>query len=183
MPCQGSAFEIRLLPIPDRGKLTPAFSARPMAIIIDPSIAKSQAPREPSPPPSQPPPSYTESAATQPLVVQPGPSSVPHVHEYGPTPIGQQHAILPYYDPRSVHSVEAAKRRAKERFVGAVLWVVLIFALFSVCVWMDVMIQLGWWVPYCPFAADQALPSLSRPYTSQCLLSYVISYTATYVRR
>ncbi|KAF9651247.1 hypothetical protein BDM02DRAFT_3091694 [Thelephora ganbajun] len=115
-----------------------------MAIIIDPSIAKDQGPRQPSPPPSQPPPSYSESAATQPLIVQPGISVIPNAHAgYGPTPIGQQEeAILPYYDPRSMHSVHAAKRRAKKRFVGAVLWVLLIFALLSVLIWMDVRIRL-----------------------------------------
>ena len=116
----------------------PRTPAWPMAIIIDPSITKGQGARQPSPPPLQPPPSYTESATTQPLVVQPGTSSVPHAHEYGPTPIAQQQqATLPYYDPRSVHSVQAAKRRAKERFVGAVLWVLLIFVLFSMVIWVD----------------------------------------------
>jgi len=116
----------------------PRTPAWPMAIIIDPSIAKGQSARQPSPPPPQPPPSYTESATTQPLVVQPGTSGVPHAHDYGPTPIGQQQqAALPYYDPRSVHSMQAAKRRAKERFVGAVLWVLLIFALVSVVIWVD----------------------------------------------
>jgi len=123
-------------------------SARPMAIVIDPSIAKDQGHRQPSPPPPQPPPSYAESALTHPLVVQPGISSVPHAHGYGPTPIGQQQSTLPYYDPRSVHSVQAAKRRAKERFVGAVLWVLAISALLSVLVWMNVRIQLGWLVSH-----------------------------------
>lgn len=123
-----------------------------MAIVIDPSITKGQGSRQSSPPPSHPPPSYNESTATQPLVVHPGTSGIPHPNAgYGPTPIGQQHqATLPYYDPRSVHSVQAAKRRAKERFAGAVLWVVIIFALLSVLVWMDVRIHLlGWSVSYC----------------------------------
>jgi len=123
-----------------------------MAIVIDPSITKGQGSRQPSPPPSHPPPSYNESTATQPLVVHPGSSGIPHPNAgYGPTPIGQQQqAALPYYDPRSVHSVQAAKRRAKERFAGAVLWVVIIFALLSVLVWMDVRIHLlGWSVSYC----------------------------------
>ena len=130
--------EVRLLPIRDRGKLSP-HSFRPMAIIIDSSISKGQGGtgRQPSPPPPQPPPPYAESATTQPPVVQSGISGVPH----GPTPIDQtliQQATLPYYDPRSVHSVQAAKRRAKERFVGAALWVLLIFALVSLVIWVDV---------------------------------------------
>ena len=119
-----------------------------MTIIVDPP--KGQSPSQPSLPQPQSPPSYAESAITHPLVVQPGTSGVLHAHGYGPTPIGQQQqATLPYYDPRSMHSVRAAKRRAKERFIGAVLWVLLIFALLSVFVWMGVRIQLGWSVSYC----------------------------------
>jgi len=137
-----------------------------MTIIIDPSIVKGQGSRQPSPPPSQPPPSYTESAATQPLVVQPGTSSISRAQGYGPTPIGrQQQAALPYYDPQSVYSVQGAKRRARERFVGAVLWVLLIFALLSVLAWMDVMIQLGWSVSCCALLRTEPyrpLPSSRR---------------------
>ena len=132
-----------------------------MTIIIDPSLAKDQGPNQPSPPQLQPPPSYAESTITQPLVVQPGTSGDPHAHVYGPTPIGQQQqAALPYYDPRSLHSVQAAKRRAKERFIGAALYVLLIFALLSVLVWMDVRIQLGWSVSYCALlrAGPHGLP-------------------------
>jgi len=136
-----------------------------MAIVIDPSITKGQGPGRSSPPPSHPPPSYNESTATQPLVVHPGTSGVPHTSAgYGPTPIGQQQqAVLPYYDPRSAHSAQAAKRRAKERFAGAVLWVVIIFALLSVLVWMNVRIQLGWSVSYCALLRAEPhhpLPSL-----------------------
>lgn len=121
-----------------------------MTIIVDSFLAKGQGPRQPSPPPSQPPPPYVESASTQPLAVQPGTSGVelvPNTHSgYGPTPISQQQrAALPYYDPRSVHSLQAAKRRAKERFIGAVLWVILILALLPVLVWMDMVIRSGWW--------------------------------------
>jgi len=76
--------------------------------------------------------------------MHPGIPAVPHAHAgYGPTPIGQQQAALPYYDPGSVHSVQAAKKRAKERFFGALLWVAVIYALLSVLVWMNVRIQLG----------------------------------------
>jgi hypothetical protein len=138
-----------------------------MTIVVDPSIAKGQGSRQPSPPPSQPPPSYAESAATQPFVVQPGTSSsIPNAHAgYGPTPINQQEqTLLPYYDPRSVHSVQAAGRRARERFVGAVLWVILISALLSVLVWMDVVIQFGWSVSYC--ALLRAEPHQPLPFHS-----------------
>jgi len=149
-----------------------------MAIIIDPSIAKGQGVRQPSPLPPQPPPSYAESATTQPLVVQSG----THVHGYGPTPIGQQQATLPYYDPRSVHSAQAAKKRAKERFAGAVLWVLLIFALLSVLVWMDVRIQLGWSVSCCALLRTKPhRPSLS-PQTVLTSIVLVIGYIgSTYI--
>jgi len=155
----------------------PRTSAKPMAIIID----KGQGLRPPSPPPSHPPPSYNESTATQPLVVHPGASGVPSARVgYGPTPIGQQQqAVLPYYDPRSPHSVQAAKRRARERFFGAVLWVVVIYALLSVLVWMDVKIQLGWSV-FC-YALLRAEPHRSLSFhqiqhASPNLLSCTISY-------
>ena len=155
----------------------PRTSARPMAIIIDPSIAKGQGLRQPSPPPQQPPPSYAESAATQPPVAQPGTPNVPHAHGYGPTPIGQRQQItLPYYDPRSVHSIQAAKRRAKKRFVGAALWVLLIFALLSVLIWMDVRIQLGWSVSYCALlrTGPHCPPDSTNPSGP---IGWVISYT------
>ena len=136
-----------------------------MTIVVDPSTTKGQGARQPSPPPSQPPPSYTESAATQPLVVQPGTSSVivPALDGhagYGPTPISQQQleAALPYYDPRSVHSIQAAQRRARERFVGAVLWVLLILALLPVLVWMDMRIRSGWSASYCALQLLQVEP-------------------------
>lgn len=143
----------------------PRTSARPMTIIIGSSIAKGQGPRQPSPPPSQPPPPYTESTTTQPLVEHPETSGVPHAHAgYGPTPIGQQQqAALPYYDPRSAHSVQAAKRRAKERFVGAVLWVILILALLSVLAWMDARIQMGWSVSCCVLLRTEPHRSLPFP--------------------
>lgn len=133
-----------------KGSLARA-SPRAMTIVADPTTSKSQNPRLPSPPLSQPPPSYAESAATQAIVAQPGSSSVvPTTHGgYGPTPISQQQqAILPYYDPRSVYSVQVARRRARERFIGAVAWTVLILALLPVLVWVDIRIQLGWSASY-----------------------------------
>lgn len=125
------------------------YSTPNMTIVVDPSVTKGQGPRHPSPPPSQPPPSYAESATTQPSAVQPVTSSVllaPNAHAgYGPTPISQQQqASLPYYDPRSVYSLQAAKRRARERFFGAVAWVMLILALLPVLAWMDMRIRSGW---------------------------------------
>ena len=144
-----------------------------MAIIIDPSLAKGQGARQPSPPPPQPPPSYTESATTQPLVVQPGISGVPHAHGYGPTPIAQQQqATLPYYDPRSVHSVQAAKRRAKERFIGAVLWVLLIFALLSLVIWTELgpWVRWGWSVSCCALLRTEP----HRPPFSTEFLTFIV---------
>lgn len=65
-------------------------------------------------------------------------SEPPHAHAHaiqGPTPINSYYpvgaagsgahptvAFLPYYDPRSPHSIDAARRRAWNRFVGAMLW-------------------------------------------------------------
>ena len=146
-----------------------------MAIIIDPSVAKVQSRRQPSPR-SQPPPSYDESATTRPVVVHPGIPTAPHAHAgYGPTPIGQQQVALPYYDPRSVHSVQAAKKRAKGRFFGALLWVAVIYALLSVLIWMNVRIHLGWSdshsLRHCgPNLADSVPP----PTDSQPLLSCTV---------
>lgn len=159
------------------GSLTPQSCVKPMTIIIDPPIAKGQGPSQPSPSQQPPPPSYAESTSTQPFVVRPGTPSAPHAHGYGPTPIGQQQqATLPYYDPRSVHSVQAAKRRAKERFVGAILWVILIFALLSVLAWMDARIVLGWSVSHCALLraglTDSSFPPRLRIHLDRCRLGY-----------
>lgn len=142
-----------------------------MMVVVDSSITKGQGLRQPSPLPSQPPPSYADSAATQPLV-QPGTSSVvlvPNVHTgYGPTPISQQQqVVLPYYDPQSVHSLQVANRRAKERFIGAVLWVILILALLPVLVWMDMRIRSGWSASYC--ALLRVEPYQPPPFPSRFL--------------
>ncbi|KAH9939248.1 uncharacterized protein BXZ73DRAFT_99451 [Epithele typhae] len=50
---------------------------------------------------------------------------------WGPTPIAQQAALLPYYDPRSPHAVAAAATRARWRFVSAALWAVLILSVIK----------------------------------------------------
>lgn len=164
---------------------SPHTSARPMTIIIDPpvSTAKGQGPRPPSPPPSHPPPSYNESTSTQPLVVHPGVSGVPPARAgYGPTPIGQQQqAALPYYDPRSPHSVQAAKRRARGRFIGAALWVVVIYALLSVLVWMDVRIQLGWSVSSVLLLRTEPHRTLPFPRPCMPLQAYYLLHRATYI--
>lgn len=149
--------EVRLLPNEDHRKPIPA---RSMAIIVDPSIAKGQNPGQSLPPPSQPPPSYAESADTQPLVVY----TSAHAAVYGPTPISQQQqTVLPYYDPQSAYSVRAAERRARERFVGAVLWVVLIFALIPVLVWVDTRIRSGWSVSNCALLRAEPHQPLQTP--------------------
>lgn len=62
-------------------------------------------------------------------------------HTSGPTPITTYYPVgapgnratptvvfLPYYDPRSPHSMEAARRRARRRFIGALLWAFTIYA-------------------------------------------------------
>ncbi|KAG9317342.1 hypothetical protein JVU11DRAFT_1541 [Chiua virens] len=46
---------------------------------------------------------------------------------FGPTPFTQSQPtldLLPYYDPRSAHSIEAATLRARRRFIGAAVWAV-----------------------------------------------------------
>ena len=186
---------IRLLPNQhqvDRTEATrpPSTYSTSMTIVIDSSITKGQGSRQSSPPPSQPPPSYAESAATQPLLVQPGTSSVVFVPNaqagYGPTPISQQQqAALPYYDPRSVHSIQAAERRAKERFVGAVLWVILILSLLPVLFWMDMRIGSGWSASYCAMLwiephQPPRFPSRFRRLLNACYLGLLVVSRSTY---
>lgn len=70
-------------------------------------------------------------------------STVPaSAHASGPTPINLYYPVgalghgaaptvtfLPYYDPRSPYSMEAARRRAWNRFIGALLWA---FAVYTI---------------------------------------------------
>ncbi|KAG8218519.1 hypothetical protein J3R82DRAFT_4157 [Butyriboletus roseoflavus] len=53
---------------------------------------------------------------------------------FGPTPLMQSQptlGLLPYYDPHSTYSIEAATLRARWRFIGAAFWVIgLIACLF-----------------------------------------------------
>jgi hypothetical protein len=73
-----------------------------------------------------PPPTYSESA--EPQYYFPQPSSLPSTTPaFGPTPLAlpqQQAVLLPYYDARSPHSIAMAVRRARWRFVGAVMWAI-----------------------------------------------------------
>ncbi|KAH7887513.1 hypothetical protein F5I97DRAFT_1860956 [Phlebopus sp. FC_14] len=57
-----------------------------------------------------------------------GPQFVSPPH-FGPTPLMQSQGLglLPYYDPRSPYSVEAATTRARWRFIGAALWAIGLF--------------------------------------------------------
>ncbi|KIJ69933.1 hypothetical protein HYDPIDRAFT_104595 [Hydnomerulius pinastri MD-312] len=63
-----------------------------------------------------------------------GPQFAPPPH-FGPTPLMQSQptlGLLPYYDPRSPYSVEAAASRARWRFIGAALWAVGLIVLLLV---------------------------------------------------
>jgi len=103
-----------------------------------------------------PPPAYTELASETPssstALLAPstfiGPqqhtlSQEQHAHHYGPTPIGAYYpnsvqqpvdgstveitvGLLPYYDPRSSHAIEEARRRGMKRFFGALLCAIVI---------------------------------------------------------
>lgn len=102
-----------------------------------------------SPKPSSPPPAYTEIDPAQ----LPSSSATPHsptafsTHTgYGPTAItAQQQTILPYYDPRSPYALEEATSRARWRFIGALFWAVLILALTSFLLGVEVDIQREPW--------------------------------------
>ncbi|TFK55365.1 hypothetical protein OE88DRAFT_1651634 [Heliocybe sulcata] len=80
--------------------------------------------------PTSPPPPYTPelptTSSSAPSQPQPQPHSQPPAHShpaFGPTPLAQQQGtLLPYYDPRSMHSVQQAGVRARKRFIGAILW-------------------------------------------------------------
>ncbi|OCH94493.1 hypothetical protein OBBRIDRAFT_831735 [Obba rivulosa] len=110
--------------------------------------------------PSSPPPAYTEFAephshpapshsrahlpaapeSTPPSASGPAPlpSVFPTHVPYGPTPIAQQAALLPYYDPRSPHAIAESESRARWRFIGAFMWAVIILALVGVATGYEV---------------------------------------------
>ncbi|KAH9948742.1 hypothetical protein B0H21DRAFT_820677 [Amylocystis lapponica] len=91
--------------------------------------------------PSSPPPAYTElplehpqpssqlAHNDSPLISGPSAAAAPIHSGYGPTPIAQQVQLLPYYDPRSSYALAEAEARTRWRFVGAVLWALLIILL------------------------------------------------------
>lgn len=57
---------------------------------------------------------------------QSGGQYAPHPR-FGPTPLVQSEptlGVLPYYDPQSPHSMEAALSRARWRFFGAAAWAI-----------------------------------------------------------
>ncbi|KAF8309331.1 hypothetical protein DL93DRAFT_2085749 [Clavulina sp. PMI_390] len=72
---------------------------------------------------------------------QPPPSGALSHPASGPTPINSYYpigvtrngaaagnvAFVPYYDPRSTYSLEVARQRAWSRFVGALLWALVVY--------------------------------------------------------
>ncbi|KAI0080630.1 hypothetical protein K474DRAFT_1657430 [Panus rudis PR-1116 ss-1] len=95
--------------------------------------------------PSSPPPAYTEYPDTPQLAAEVASSSItrlPHP-AYGPTPIPQQQThLLPYYDPRSSYSLSEAATRARWRFLGAVVWAIIILAIAGVFMGVELRLQL-----------------------------------------
>ncbi|KAG6336494.1 hypothetical protein ID866_2608 [Astraeus odoratus] len=97
------------------------------------------APSQPSANPDEPPPAYSvrvpqpgsPSSPHSPQASIPGhypyrTSFAPHPH-FGPTPLMQSQptlGVVPYYDPHSPHSLQAAVSRARRRFVSAMAWAV-----------------------------------------------------------
>ncbi|CAL1700104.1 unnamed protein product [Somion occarium] len=97
-------------------------------------MSSSQQPLIPPSKPSSPPPAYSEFA--EPISPPPGSTHQP----YGPTPaplLQRQTHVLPYYDPRSDHSLVEAVSRARWRFVGAVAWAVVIMALAGMAMGLE----------------------------------------------
>ena len=81
---------------------------------------------------------------TQVAFTSPQPFS-PH-SGYGPTNIIQQQThLLPYYDPRSPYAVAEASSRARWRFVGAFCWAILILAVASAVLGVEIDIQNNPW--------------------------------------
>ncbi|KAI0686494.1 hypothetical protein BC835DRAFT_1235351, partial [Cytidiella melzeri] len=104
--------------------------------------------------PPSPPPAYAEldhpgqsTSSSQPHITSQPPA---HRHPdgyYGPTPLMAQPQthILPYYDPRSQHSVAESTTRARWRFIGALLWALLILSVVSTVCGMEADIQRRPW--------------------------------------
>ncbi|KIY71119.1 hypothetical protein CYLTODRAFT_487489 [Cylindrobasidium torrendii FP15055 ss-10] len=71
--------------------------------------------------------SHLPSIFTPPAVMHaPQPPSTIH---FGPTPATRLQLPYAYYDPHSDYSVSMADQRARSRFIGAVLYALLILAL------------------------------------------------------
>jgi len=110
--------------------------------------------------PDSPPPAYTEFAESAPqpqsstmntsdggsVTNMPSTAPFPTHAGYGPTPIAQQTALLPYYDPRSPHALAEAGARARWRFFGAVLWALVILTLVSFVTGYEVHFRHGAWL-------------------------------------
>ncbi|KAI0371513.1 hypothetical protein BV20DRAFT_965265 [Pilatotrama ljubarskyi] len=111
---------------------------------------------QPSGKPITPPPAYSEhpephqhhlspqqSASTSPYTPIGPQLPLPGHSGYGPTPIAQQTQLLPYYDPRSPHAQEEAARRARWRFIEAVLWAVFILGLVSFFTGWEIRVRMA----------------------------------------
>lgn len=97
------------------------------------------------PTPTSPPPAYTDltvgasssSESTDPNDYNSVAPPPPTQSGFGPTPLFQQQAILlPYYDPRSPHSIALAVSRARWRFFEAAVW--------GIGLWMICMAIVGY---------------------------------------
>lgn len=95
---------------------------------------------------------------------------------FGPTPISQQQGLLlPYYDARSPYSIEQADARTRWRFLGALLWAIVILSvLVVVCIMSgkflrDGLGQVRRWVPFVNVLHSISLTSCNS--TSISLLS------------
>ncbi|KAL4263238.1 hypothetical protein AB1N83_005768 [Pleurotus pulmonarius] len=68
------------------------------------------------------------------------------VQLFGPTPLQQsQPLLIPYYDPHSPYSLSQADSRTRWRFIGAVLWTVVLCVIFSgICVAWDQGFRFDW---------------------------------------
>jgi len=97
--------------------------------------------------PSSPPPAYSElpQAAEQPSSSQEAGTALqvpPHPH-YGPTPIVENSThLLPYYDQSSTHAQTEAVKRARLRFLGAILWALSILVVASVVLGVEIKITM-----------------------------------------
>lgn len=68
------------------------------------------------------------------------------VQLFGPTPLQQsQPLLIPYYDPHSPYSLSQADSRTRWRFIGAVLWTVVLCVIVSgICMAWDQGFRFDW---------------------------------------